>query len=282
VLAPALALAALVWLALLVVTPLAPPSLATLMYTAGSVICDQIPERRFHLAGFQIPVCARCLGIYAGAALAASVHVLASGASDSSRWRILSAADARRVFLARCDPDARDKGASSGPVCGRARTSCGRVRCRAWCRRRARGDERGYATLQRMPATTADRAQPDTTALSDLRGSVAGSRFRAPLARATSEGHSLPRRADSDVRLRACGSTGALFPFQLAEPLVRAWVRLPILASGCHTSSRVQSAPAPVVSSAITYEYGNTFVIVAGLLNMLVVLDAFDIAKGRK
>jgi len=33
---------------------------------------------------------------------------------------------------------------------------------------------------------------------------------------------------------------------------------------------------------AITYEYGNTFVIVAGLLNMLVVLDAFDIAKGRK
>jgi uncharacterized protein DUF6677 len=33
---------------------------------------------------------------------------------------------------------------------------------------------------------------------------------------------------------------------------------------------------------AITYEYGNTFVIVAGLLNMLVALDAFDIAKGRK
>ena len=33
---------------------------------------------------------------------------------------------------------------------------------------------------------------------------------------------------------------------------------------------------------AITYEYGNTFVIVAGLLNMLVVLDVFDIAKGRK
>ncbi len=33
---------------------------------------------------------------------------------------------------------------------------------------------------------------------------------------------------------------------------------------------------------AITYEYGNTFVVVAGLLNMLVVLDAFDIAQGRK
>jgi len=33
---------------------------------------------------------------------------------------------------------------------------------------------------------------------------------------------------------------------------------------------------------AITYEYGNAFVIVAGLLNMLVVLDAFDIGMGRK
>jgi hypothetical protein len=34
--------------------------------------------------------------------------------------------------------------------------------------------------------------------------------------------------------------------------------------------------------TAVTYEYGNTFLIVAGLLNTLVVLDAFDIAMGRK
>ena len=33
---------------------------------------------------------------------------------------------------------------------------------------------------------------------------------------------------------------------------------------------------------AVTYEYGNTFLIVAGLLNTLVVIDAFDISKGRK
>jgi hypothetical protein len=33
---------------------------------------------------------------------------------------------------------------------------------------------------------------------------------------------------------------------------------------------------------AVTYEYGNTFVIVAGLLNMLAVLDAYDISQGRK
>lgn len=33
---------------------------------------------------------------------------------------------------------------------------------------------------------------------------------------------------------------------------------------------------------ATTYEYGNSFLIVSGLLNMLVVIDVFDIARGRK
>jgi len=33
---------------------------------------------------------------------------------------------------------------------------------------------------------------------------------------------------------------------------------------------------------AITYEYGISFLIVAGLLNLLVVIDAYDIALGRK
>jgi hypothetical protein len=32
----------------------------------------------------------------------------------------------------------------------------------------------------------------------------------------------------------------------------------------------------------LTYEYGVTFLLVAGLLNYLVMLDAFDIAAGRK
>lgn len=31
-----------------------------------------------------------------------------------------------------------------------------------------------------------------------------------------------------------------------------------------------------------TFEYGNTFLLVAGLLNYLVMLDAFDLAAGRK
>lgn len=34
--------------------------------------------------------------------------------------------------------------------------------------------------------------------------------------------------------------------------------------------------------TSVTYEYGNTFTAVAGLLNILVVLDAYDTAVGRK
>lgn len=41
------------------------------IYGIGSVVCHQIPARSFHLWGRQMPVCARCLGIYAGAALVA-------------------------------------------------------------------------------------------------------------------------------------------------------------------------------------------------------------------
>jgi uncharacterized membrane protein len=99
VLGSALALAAVVWLALLVITPLAPSSLATLMYAAGGVICHQLPERSFHLSGFQLPVCGRCIGLYAGTAAAATIHVLGASAADSAWWRLLSPAAARRVFL---------------------------------------------------------------------------------------------------------------------------------------------------------------------------------------
>lgn len=33
---------------------------------------------------------------------------------------------------------------------------------------------------------------------------------------------------------------------------------------------------------SFAYEYGNTFLYTAGLLNLLLVVDTFDIAKGRK
>lgn len=38
----------------------------------------------------------------------------------------------------------------------------------------------------------------------------------------------------------------------------------------------------PGEPSVYTFDFGNVFVYVAGLLNMLVVIDAFDIAMGRK
>jgi uncharacterized membrane protein len=44
---------------------------AGLLYVAGGFICHQAPERSFHLWGVQLPVCARCLGLYAAAPLGA-------------------------------------------------------------------------------------------------------------------------------------------------------------------------------------------------------------------
>jgi uncharacterized membrane protein len=38
------------------------------VYAAGSVICHQLPERSFFLDGRQLPVCARCTGLYLSAA----------------------------------------------------------------------------------------------------------------------------------------------------------------------------------------------------------------------
>jgi hypothetical protein len=36
------------------------------------------------------------------------------------------------------------------------------------------------------------------------------------------------------------------------------------------------------IVTATSYEYGNTFLIVSGLLNMLVAIDAYDVRLGRK
>ena len=74
---------------------------------------------------------------------------------------------------------------------------------------------------------------------------------------------------------------GRLFPFELAEPLV-ALAALANLGLGLPwIVTRAADAGAGTVT-AVTYEYGNSFMIVAGLLNFLVVLDAFDVAMGRK
>jgi uncharacterized membrane protein len=63
-----LALAAAIWLGLLMLGPVLPVPVAGVLYALASHICHQRPERSFHLFSSQLPVCARCLGIYAGAA----------------------------------------------------------------------------------------------------------------------------------------------------------------------------------------------------------------------
>jgi uncharacterized membrane protein len=44
---------------------------AVIPYAIGAVICHQLSSRSFHLWSHQLPVCARCTGIYVGAALIA-------------------------------------------------------------------------------------------------------------------------------------------------------------------------------------------------------------------
>ena len=74
---------------------------------------------------------------------------------------------------------------------------------------------------------------------------------------------------------------GRLFPFEPAQPLV-ALAAIADLGVGVpYFLAKATGAGAGRVIAA-TFEYGNAFLIVAGLLNMLVVLDAFDTAQGRK
>lgn len=74
---------------------------------------------------------------------------------------------------------------------------------------------------------------------------------------------------------------GRIFPFDLSDPLVS----LGALANlGMGLTYIVASALGYGGGDvrAVTYEYGITFLIVAGLLNVLVVIDAYDVALGRK
>lgn len=74
---------------------------------------------------------------------------------------------------------------------------------------------------------------------------------------------------------------GRLFRFEPSDPLV-ALAFLADLGIGVpYLIARALSLGAGVATAA-TFEYANTFLIVAGLLNLLVVLDARDIALGRK
>jgi hypothetical protein len=74
---------------------------------------------------------------------------------------------------------------------------------------------------------------------------------------------------------------GRLFPFEPTEPLVALAALADVAVGLPNIVARLLGAGAGDVT-AITWEYGNTFTIVAGLLNLLVMLDAYDVAEGRK
>jgi uncharacterized membrane protein len=76
VIASLAALAVAIWLVLLLTAPLLPVPAAAAIYALGSQICHQRPERSFHLFAAQLPVCARCFGIYAGAAVGSLIGLL--------------------------------------------------------------------------------------------------------------------------------------------------------------------------------------------------------------
>lgn len=103
-------------------------------------------------------------------------------------------------------------------------------------------------------------------------------------------GHLLQRRTQKGVVFLVVLSAmfavglflnGRLFPLEVSDPLVflgaiaNRGVGIPYM------TARMLDLGAGLITAA-TYESGNTFLMTAGLLNFLVILDAFDIAMGRK
>jgi uncharacterized membrane protein len=80
----AVAVAAIAWFLLVAFAPDLPPTLAAIVYAAGSLVCHQLPERSFHWHGAQLAVCARCTGIYLGTCSAAVLAPLPPSAYG--RW----------------------------------------------------------------------------------------------------------------------------------------------------------------------------------------------------
>ena len=56
------------------------------VYSVGALVCHQLPARSFHLWGAQLAVCARCAGLYAGAAVVAAAALRGTSALDRQAW----------------------------------------------------------------------------------------------------------------------------------------------------------------------------------------------------
>jgi uncharacterized membrane protein len=99
-------IAALVWVTTLVAAPRAAASATTsarvmsaIAYAAGSLVCHQRPERSFHVGAAQLPVCARCLGVYAGTLLGVALWVAIAGLRALPRARAARWIETSRLRL---------------------------------------------------------------------------------------------------------------------------------------------------------------------------------------
>ncbi|HKP46971.1 MAG TPA: DUF2085 domain-containing protein [Pyrinomonadaceae bacterium] len=90
----------LLFIAAIVGAPLALNSgylvVALPLYHAFSLVCHQIPERSFFIAGHPFAVCARCFGLYAGFTVVALAYPLVRSLKNVDapprRWLFLAAA----------------------------------------------------------------------------------------------------------------------------------------------------------------------------------------------
>ena len=64
------------------------------VYSAGARVCHQRPDRCFRVLGRPMPVCARCTGLYASAALAAPLALFWASRVSSRRARLFAATTA--------------------------------------------------------------------------------------------------------------------------------------------------------------------------------------------
>ena len=97
-LAVGLTAGAALWVLALLLAPLALSSGRTaaaggaILYAGASRICHQKPERSFRLGGIPLPVCARCLALYAGGTIGALLGWVGARRLPSGGRTLLGAA----------------------------------------------------------------------------------------------------------------------------------------------------------------------------------------------
>jgi len=107
----AIVLAAAVWLTAIALAPLISSSssrMATVasaaVYLAGSLVCHQLPDRSFAYGGVQLPVCARCLGLYAGGLIGALVWAMSSATRSTLQRSTLQRSTFRVALISAALP----------------------------------------------------------------------------------------------------------------------------------------------------------------------------------